>query len=43
MNASIFVGMDIAKIFLQIACLELKLETQLPNSLGGLESAGQAP
>jgi transposase len=35
MNASIFVGIDIAKSFLQIACLELKLETQLPNSLVG--------
>ena len=35
MNPSIFVGIDIAKIFLQIACLELKLETQLPNSLVG--------
>jgi transposase len=31
-NASIFVGIDIAKFSLQIACLELKLETQLPNS-----------
>src|SRR5580704_18507058 len=35
MNASIFVGIDIAKFSLQIACLELKLETQLPNSLVG--------
>ena len=35
MNASIFVGIDIAKFFLQIACLELKFETQLPNSLVG--------
>jgi transposase len=35
MNASIFVGIDIAKFSLQIACLELKFETQLPNSLVG--------
>jgi transposase len=35
MNASIFVGIDIAKFFLQIACLELKLDSQLPNSLVG--------
>jgi transposase len=35
MNASIFVGIDIAKFSLQIACLELKLDPQLPNSLVG--------
>lgn len=35
MNASIFVGIDIAKFSLQIACLELKLDSQLPNSLVG--------